>query len=123
VDPKLITPLLIVGRLVYRYFSVVATAQPMAAGPNANPFAVYQNSPWTAGIFGVLVAYYILYYLGILLKAARSHNGPSEGRLRLTAKPIMPRQSPNTTHVQRPSLENSVGGNACGIVVSMTPAR
>jgi hypothetical protein len=60
---------LFLGRIVYRYSAVLASPQAQPGPPNPNPFAAYQNSPWTAGIFGVLVAYYILYYVGILLKS------------------------------------------------------
>jgi cytochrome b561 len=72
----LLVTALFLGRLVYRYFGVLTTPPPVPAGANANPLAVYQNSPWTAAIFGVLVAYYILYYLGILLKS-RSLSQPA----------------------------------------------
>ena len=73
----LLVTALFLGRLVYRYFSVVTAAPPVSADPNANPLAVYQNSPWTAAIFGVLVAYYILYYVGILLKSRTLSQRPA----------------------------------------------
>jgi hypothetical protein len=72
----LLVTALFLGRLVYRYSGMLSAPQPAPGGPNANPLAAFQNSPWTAGIFGVLVAYYILYYLGILLKS-RSLSQPA----------------------------------------------
>lgn len=69
---------LFLGRLVYRYI-VIFAAGPAASlqGPPANPMAAYQNNPWTAAIFGLLFAYYILYYLGILLKTRTLSQQPA----------------------------------------------
>ena len=62
---------LFLGRLLYRlvYLSYNANA---TGHPNPDFFALYQKSPLTLGIFGVLVGYYVLYYAGILLKTRAS---------------------------------------------------
>ncbi len=72
----LLVTALFLGRIVYRYSSLITAPQPVPGGPPGDPLAAFQNSPWTAGIFGVLVAYYILYYIGILLKS-RSLSQPA----------------------------------------------
>jgi hypothetical protein len=59
---------LFLGRIAWRYVTVYSTAHAMAQ-PDANPFAVYQRSPLTLAIFGVLVGYYVAYYAGVLLRA------------------------------------------------------
>lgn len=69
---------LFLGRLVYRYIVLFATGPAVSMqGPPANPLAAYQNNPWTAAIFGVLFTYYILYYLGILLKTRTLSRQPA----------------------------------------------
>jgi len=56
--------ILFVGRLLYRYLSVYDGALPAGAG--AGGIAAYQANPFTLAVFGVLVGYYVLYYLGVL---------------------------------------------------------
>ena len=74
----LLVTALFLGRLVYRYISAFAVVPASTqAPPNANPWAAYQNNPWTAAIFGVLFAYYILYYLGVLLKSRTLSQRPT----------------------------------------------
>ena len=77
-DIGLLVTGLFLGRLVYRYI-VIFAAGPAASlqGPPANPMAAYQNNPWTAAIFGLLFAYYILYYLGILRKTRTLSQQPA----------------------------------------------
>jgi uncharacterized membrane protein YidH (DUF202 family) len=58
---------LLLGRLAYR-FLVLYPAMHAAAQVNASPFATYQKSPLTLAIFGVLVGYFVAYYLGVLNK-------------------------------------------------------
>jgi hypothetical protein len=55
---------LFLGRIVYRVASLYLAGHAAAASPN--PFAGYQQSPLTVGIFGTLVGYYLLYNAGIL---------------------------------------------------------
>jgi hypothetical protein len=58
---------LFLGRILYRFMALNVGAQ-NAAPADQNPFAGYQSSPLTTAIFGVLVGYYLLYYLGVLRK-------------------------------------------------------
>jgi len=55
---------LFVGRLIYRFLSVYDGTVP--AGAAARGFGAYQANPFTLAAFGVLVGYYVLYYLGVL---------------------------------------------------------
>ncbi len=73
----LLVTALFLGRLAYRYIALFAAGSAsMATGP-ANPMATYTNNPWTAATFGVLFAYYILYYVGILLKSRTLSQQPA----------------------------------------------
>ena len=67
---------LLIARIVYR---LVATypAGFAAAQANGDPFASYR-SPLTNAIFGVVVGYYVLYYVGILMKS-RDARVPADG--------------------------------------------
>src|SRR5215469_3241051 len=58
---------LFLGRIAYRFIVLYSTAHAVAAA-DSNPFAVYQRSPLTLAIFGVLVGYYVAYYAGILAR-------------------------------------------------------
>jgi hypothetical protein len=61
----LIVSALFLGRIAFRFLSFhLDTAA--AADPNQNPFAAYQKSPLTLAIFGVLIGYYVLFYIGVL---------------------------------------------------------
>ena len=55
---------LFVGRLIYRFLSVYDGTVP--AGAAARGFGAHQATPFTLAAFGVLVGYYVLYYLGVL---------------------------------------------------------
>jgi hypothetical protein len=35
---------------------------------NQNPLSAYQGSPLTLAIFGVLIGYYLVFYIGVLRK-------------------------------------------------------
>ncbi len=63
----LIVTALFLGRLLYRFLALNLGGQNVASA-DQNPFASYQSSPLTIGIFGVLVGYYVLFNLGILQK-------------------------------------------------------
>lgn len=72
---------LLLGRLLYRFFYLPYGTDAMA-DPNQNLAATYQKSPLTVGIFAVLVGYYVLYYLGVLLRSRTgvpTENGQSPG--------------------------------------------
>ena len=71
---------LFVGRIIYRFLSVYDGRVP--AGAATGGFAAYQANPFTLAVFGVLVGYYVLYYLGVLQ------------RTRVAPAPISPLQRP-----------------------------
>jgi len=60
---------LLAGRLIYR-FMAFSPAMPQAAQGSA-PFAMYQRSPLTLALFGLLVGYYVCYYIGVLRTAKK----------------------------------------------------
>lgn len=55
---------LLIGRLLYRFLAVYDGTLPAAASRGLA--ASYQGSPFTLAVFGALVGYYVLYYLGVL---------------------------------------------------------
>ena len=59
---------LFLGRLLYRFLLVYPDMH-AASQSNQNPFDAYQKSPLTLAIFGVLIGYYVLYYVGVLRKS------------------------------------------------------
>jgi hypothetical protein len=61
----LVVAALFVGRLLYRFLSVYDGVTPPAAAGQSLA-ATYQHSPFLLGVFGVLVGYYVLYYVGVL---------------------------------------------------------
>lgn len=66
---------LLIGRLIYRFTVVYpvihSAAQQAAQDPQlqASPFAAYQRSPLTLGIYFLLAGYYISYYVSVILKS------------------------------------------------------
>ena len=61
----LVVSALFIGRLLYRFLGVYnGVTSPAAAGQSLA--ATYQQSPFLLGVFGALVGYYVLYYLGVL---------------------------------------------------------
>jgi len=60
----LVVTALFVGRLLYRFLGVYNGVNASAAGQSLA--ATYQHSPFLLAVFGVLVGYYVLYYLGVL---------------------------------------------------------
>jgi len=63
---------LFLGRIAYRIVVMLATPTPTTIGAGANPNDPMQmtRDPWTAGIFFVIISYYMLYY-GYLLREER----------------------------------------------------
>jgi hypothetical protein len=61
----LVVAALFVGRLLYKFLGVYNGVDPAAAA-GQNLAATYQHSPFLLAVFGVLVGYYVLYYLGVL---------------------------------------------------------
>jgi hypothetical protein len=68
---------LLIARIAYRVVEVYPAAR-AAAQANADPFASYVKSPLTLAIFGVVVGYYVLYYMGVLMKS-RDARVPVDG--------------------------------------------
>lgn len=62
--------LLFLGRLAYRFIFLYPGMQ-AAAKMNESPFAAYQKSPLTLAIFGVVIGYYVAYYVGVIREARR----------------------------------------------------
>lgn len=60
----------LLGRLAYRAF-VLAPAFDGARAAGADPLLAFQRSPLTFALFGLLIAYYAAYYVGILLHESR----------------------------------------------------
>jgi hypothetical protein len=56
---------LFVGRLLYRFLEMYNGVIP-ATTAGQGLAAAYQRSPFTLAVFGALVGYYVLYYLGVL---------------------------------------------------------
>jgi hypothetical protein len=59
---------LLLARIAYRFIAVYP-AMHAATQADANPFAAYQKSPLTLAILGIVVGYYVAYYLGVLAKS------------------------------------------------------
>lgn len=58
---------LLLGRLLYRFLTVYQDAQAVVQ-PGQSPFASFQRSPLTLGIFGLLIGYYLVFNVGVLRK-------------------------------------------------------
>ncbi|HTX24744.1 MAG TPA: hypothetical protein VMD03_08810 [Steroidobacteraceae bacterium] len=58
---------LFLARLLYRFIYLYSNGQAMTAA-HQNLALAYQRSPLTVGMFGALVSYYVLFYVGVLLK-------------------------------------------------------
>lgn len=59
---------LFVGRLLYRFLAIYDGVIP-AATAGQGLASAYQRSPFTLAVFGALVGYYVLYYVGILQRS------------------------------------------------------
>ncbi|MGH8397603.1 MAG: DUF1453 domain-containing protein [Gammaproteobacteria bacterium] len=75
---------LLIGRLIYRLivvYPMLHGAMQQAAQTTqmpTSPFAAYQRSPLTLGIYFILAGYYICYYAGVLIKS-RQHRQTDDG--------------------------------------------
>jgi hypothetical protein len=58
---------LFVGRVLYRFLGAYNGALP-APGADQNLAAVYEHSPFTVAVIGVLVGYYVVYNVGVMLR-------------------------------------------------------
>jgi len=68
---------LFLGRLLYRFLEIYNGEIPTRAAGQGLATA-YQHSPFTMGVFGVLVGYYVLYYLGVLQRTRPAASLPEE---------------------------------------------
>ena len=79
---------LFIGRLIYRFIVIYPllhqAMQQAAQNPQmqVNPFAAYEHSPLTVGLYFLLAGYYICYYVSVLIKsrearAAKTDNQPT----------------------------------------------
>ena len=59
---------LLIARLAYRFFIVMPQMQ-AAAQADQDAFGAFQRSPLTLAVFGVLIGYYVCYYVGVLRTA------------------------------------------------------
>lgn len=59
---------LFLGRLLYRFFYMFYVTHGAVAADQSLATA-YQNNPLTAGTFGAVISYYVLFYVGVLLKS------------------------------------------------------
>jgi hypothetical protein len=60
---------LFLGRLLYRLMYLPYIAHATAGAANQQFAAAYQQGPLTVGMFGALVGYYVLFYVGVLLRS------------------------------------------------------
>jgi hypothetical protein len=59
---------LFLSRLIFRLLTVHLSGS-AGVQPDSNPFAMYQRSPLTVAMFGVLLGYYEFYIVGVLKKS------------------------------------------------------
>lgn len=60
---------LLLSRLAYRFVVLYPTFQASKA-ETGDPFAMYQSSPLTIALFGIVIGYYMAYCVGLLVRAA-----------------------------------------------------
>ena len=79
---------LFTGRLIYRFIVIYPlmhqAMQQAAQNPQiqVNPFAAYEHSPLTLGLYFLVAGYYICYYISVLIKShedqpAKNDNKPT----------------------------------------------
>lgn len=68
---------LLLARLAYRFTVLWPAMQAAHATPGPQPMQ-YASSPLTMGLFGLLVGYYVSYYLGVLRVAKKQPPVPPE---------------------------------------------
>ncbi|MGA8277870.1 MAG: DUF1453 domain-containing protein [Rhodanobacteraceae bacterium] len=71
--------LVLLGRLLYRFLVIYPTLQAGARAGGAYPIAAYQRSPLTLALLAAVVAYYVVYLVGVLLRSARTSTSPTIG--------------------------------------------
>jgi hypothetical protein len=66
----LFVTVLFLGRIAYRFIFLYPMMQ-AATKANESPFSEYQKSPLTLAIFGVVIGYYVAYYVGVIRESKR----------------------------------------------------
>jgi hypothetical protein len=74
----LFVSMLLLARIAYRLV-IVYPAMHAAHQAAANPFAAYQKSPLTLAIFGLVIGYYVAYYVAVLLHAGKPSAAVADG--------------------------------------------
>ena len=69
---------LLLGRMMYRFVYLQFDGTAMA-NANQNLATAYQKNPVTLGIFGVLLGYYALFYLGVLVRTRTAAAAIADG--------------------------------------------
>jgi len=60
---------LLLSRLAYRFVVLYPTLEASKA-ETGNPFAMYQSSPLTVALLGVVIGYYMAYCIGLVIRGA-----------------------------------------------------
>jgi hypothetical protein len=60
---------LLLSRLAYRFVVLYPTFEASKA-ETGNPFAMYQSSPLTVALLGIVIGYYMTYCIGLLMRGA-----------------------------------------------------
>ena len=60
---------LLLSRLAYRFVVLYPTFQASKA-ETGDPFAMYQSSPLTVALLGIVIGYYMAYCIGLLMRGA-----------------------------------------------------
>lgn len=81
---------LLIGRLAYRLVVILPQLQ-AAHGAGVDPFSSFQRSPLTLAIFGLLIGYYVAYYIGVLLRSAALPAASVPAQSTLPKEPREPR--------------------------------
>lgn len=77
---------LFIGRLIYRFIVIYPlmhqAAREAASNPqmSAAPFAAYERSPLTVGLYFLLAGYYICYYASVLIKNRHTQPAPNDNK-------------------------------------------
>jgi len=67
---------LLLSRLAYRFLVLYPTLQ-SAHAEGADPFTMFQRSPLTLALFGIVIGYYIAYSIGLLVRSRALREPPA----------------------------------------------
>ncbi|HKV97399.1 MAG TPA: DUF1453 domain-containing protein [Gammaproteobacteria bacterium] len=80
---------LFLGRLIYRFIVIYSLAhhavQQAVQNPQlqSNPFAAYQHSPMTVGLYFLLAGYYICYYVLVIIRSREAQIAQDDDKPKL----------------------------------------